>query len=506
MVARSAKTPAIVEVNNASFTTSSAADATNDEFMRRLGLKSRNMAARLAIARSLSVAAAPHPIAETERGRAIKGVNLFGDDLRMWLAYLLEHHGAEDVALDEVQELVGRHWARGANLLEQDWRSANDDFDKFVMSLASQAGLRSEGGISAHVVNDPLGLFAPRATAVTIEIGDLSEDVATRKTVDWALNGPNRSPHIAIAGGAGTGKTRTGVTMLRSIRKQTGVPIILFDMAKGDLASDARLVEALGATVVDPLQQAIPLDVLYATAGELKAASMRFRESFKRVPANKIGDAQGDVLREAAERAYAGSHPVRLSDVYDRLKELYAEKRKKDDVVTAAFKDMTAWDLFEPKMPPAAFFSRSWIIDVHRAPEAVQRLITFLIVDAAHAYLGHQEDSPMDADGNRALRLVVAIDEARRVLGYEHQSLISIVRESRSKGGVMMFISQSPDDFDQKNENFFENIGLGVCFRTNARSSALNAMLGQAFDLAGLKDGTCVTRLVDRGVTVVRAW
>jgi hypothetical protein len=70
----------------------------------------------------------------------------------------------------------------------------------------------------------------------------------------------------------------------------------------------------------------------------------------------------------------------------------------------------------------------------------------------------------------------------------------------------MMFISQSPDDFDQKSENFFENIGLGVCFRTNARSNVLNQMLGQNYDLGILKDGVCVTRLVDRGLTQVQAW
>jgi DNA helicase HerA-like ATPase len=104
------------------------------------------------------------------------------------------------------------------------------------------------------------------------------------------------------------------------------------------------------------------------------------------------------------------------------------------------------------------------------------------------------------------MRLVLAIDEARQVLGYEHQSLISLVRESRSKGGVMVFISQSPDDFDQRDENFLENIGLGVCFRTNARSSALNSLLGGPADVSGLPSGVCVTRLADRGLTYVMAW
>lgn len=504
MAARAAKTPTIIEINNASFTTSSTADASNEELKKRLGLKSRNLAARLAIARSLSVVSPPTALESDERGKVIKGVNLFGDDLRVWMAFLLEHAQSEDITLEDVQELVSRHWSRGLNLLAEDWKSAGEDFDRFVLTLASQAGVKAEGKAQTRDLSD-MGAFKPRATAVILPIGD-SIELSSKQKVEWIINAPGGSPHIAVLGAAGTGKTRTAINMLRDIRKQSGTPILLFDMAKGDLASNAKLVEALGATVVDPLRKPIPLDVLYATAEDLRQAAMRFRESFKRVPNSRIGDAQGDVLRQAAEAAFAGTHPIKLSDIHDRLKEIYATKRKKDDIVTATFKDMTAWDLFEPKFTPSDFFSRSWVVDLHKAPDAVKRLVCFLLFDAVHTYLSHSDDTPLDEAGNRALRLVMAVDEARLVLGYEHQSLISLVRESRSKGGVVMFMSQSPDDFDQKNENFFENIGLAACFRTAARSSALNALLGQTVDLNGLKNGVCVTRLVDRGVIQVRAW
>jgi hypothetical protein len=503
MAARAAKTPTIVEINNASFTTTPNADALNEDLMRRLGLKGRNMAARLAIARSLSVTSEPPPV-DDERGKVIKGVNLFGEDLRVWLAFILEHAQSEDITLEQVHDLVSRHWSRGLTLLNEDWKTAGEDFDRFVLNLASQAGVKAEGGAQTRDLTDT-GSFKPRATTVVVSIGD-SIEVTSKEKVEWNLNASGRPPHIAMLGAAGTGKTRTAMNMLRDIRKQSGAPVLLFDMAKGDLASDAKLVESLGATIIDPLHTPIPLDVLYATAQELRQAAMRFRESFKRVPNNRIGDAQGDVLRQAAEVAFAGTHPIKLSDVYDRLREVYATKRKKDDVVTATFKDMTAWDLFEPKLSPSEFFSKSWIIALNKAPDAVKRLVCFLLFDAAYTFLSHADESSIDESGNRALRLVVAVDEARLVLGYEHQSLISLVRESRSKGGVMMFISQSPDDFDQKNENFFENIGLAVCFRTAARSSALNALFGQSIDLNGLRDGVCVTRLVDRGVVHVRAW
>ena len=104
--------------------------------------------------------------------------------------------------------------------------------------------------------------------------------------------------------------------------------------------------------------------------------------------------------------------------------------------------------------------------------------------------------------------IVAVVDEARRVLSYGQQSLIGLVRESRSKGMSVFLISQSPDDYDSVEDNFLENIGLGFCFRTNATSSrVLRAWLGQSVDLASLPDGVAVTRLPGQpAVTRVKAW
>jgi DNA sulfur modification protein DndE len=159
-------------------------------------------------------------------------------------------------------------------------------------------------------------------------------------------------------------------------------------------------------------------------------------------------------------------------------------------------------------MKPADFFGHSWVIDVHEAPETAQRLIVFLMLDALYAYFKSLADAPLDRQNHRALRLVLVVDEARRVLSYGQQSLIGLVRESRSKGMSVFLISQSPDDYDSVEDNFLENIGLGFCFRTNATSSrVLRAWLGQSVDLASLPDGVAVTRLPGQpGVTRVKAW
>ena len=159
-------------------------------------------------------------------------------------------------------------------------------------------------------------------------------------------------------------------------------------------------------------------------------------------------------------------------------------------------------------MKPAEFFGQSWVIDVHEAAETAQRLVVFLMLDAVYAYFKSLDDAPMDGQNHRALRLVLVVDEARRVLNYGQQSLIGLVRESRAKGVSVFLISQSPDDFDTVEESFLDQIGLTACFRSNGTSPrVLRACLGQTVDLAGLPDGVAVTRLAGQPtLTRFKAW
>jgi DNA helicase HerA-like ATPase len=331
-----------------------------------------------------------------------------------------------------------------------------------------------------------------------VRLGDPGKNTATGQPVTWLLNGKG-SPHVALMGSTGTGKTRLAVNLIEQIRRQAGAPVILFDMAKGDLAGNRDLVQAIQGRVVKSPTQPVPLDVLHIPnpgMPEITNAAMRFRESFVRVAKSKPGGVQLDFLREAAQRAYRGEHPITIAAIRDALHEVYNESNRRPDAVTALFNDLTQWNLFLPQMKPAEFFGQSWVIDVHEAPETAQRLVVFLMLDALYAYFKSLDDAPLDRQRHRALRLVLVIDEARRVLSYGQQSLIGLVRESRSKGMSVFLISQSPDDYDSVEDNFLENIGLGVCFKTNATSSrVLKAYLGQAVDLASLPDGVVVTRL-----------
>lgn len=500
----------LVQINNATFHTTREGDELNEKFRMRLGVKYRYAPARLAIARSLSDPGPPPKIEDAERSKVVPGTELFGKDLPAWVALVVQHKGAPLEGIKDLKSLVASHWHRGIHMLWEDWKNQGEDFDQFLSLLASRAGIaegksgRFEtlvgGGREASVQTSP----------VPVRIGDPGTDLATRKPVDWISNAAGYPPHAAVMGGTNSGKTHLALNLLRQIKKQTNCPIIFLDIAKGDIAEKKSLIEPLGFRHVSVPQDSVPLNFLAADnldADSITQVALSFRDSFERV--ERIGAVQKDILRDSVVEALRSAPPVTLEDVRDAVQRVCDDRNAKPGTLMSVLNDLCAGrSLFVPEMSPSEFFARSWLVDLHNATETQQRLVVFLILDAAKRYFMSLPDAPTDDAGNRAYRGIIAIDEARRVLGYKHPSLSNLIRLVRSKGVAIWLMSQSPDDFDQEEDNFLENIGAAICFRTNAtKVKTLRTVLGGEVDLASLQAGVAITRLPGQKSFVrVQAW
>jgi DNA sulfur modification protein DndE len=320
----------LTDVLQASFRTSRQADSINEELRTVLGLPHRYGPARLAIARSLSLAEQPSldPVVGDEPGRVIKGDQLFGTDadLGTWTALLVESAG-RPLSKKELQDLAGAHWHRGAILLWQDWEESGHDYARFVRRLCEHAGLGgypSDGSDGARPAGEGPPQFAARP--IRLKLGDPGTDLATNQPLIWTLNAPGVSPHIAAMGTLGTGKTRTAINLLGQIKdQQRECAFVVFDF-KGDLAESTSLVDALRPQIVRPPSVPVPLDVLAPSARDdqsLNEAALRFRESFARVAQSRPGGIQLDALRDAARLALGRDGVVRIEHVRDALADVY---------------------------------------------------------------------------------------------------------------------------------------------------------------------------------------
>ena len=272
--------------------------------MRRLGYKVRYLAARLAIARSLSLADPPDLLSSDDEdegaGGAIRGQQLFGDgaDPAAWVALVTQRAGRGDLTRKDFQALIAAHWRRGADLLTKDWEEVNADLGAFVTRLADLGSLAATGEKSRQGGYGEM-LDKIITAAVMIPVGPVGEDARTGEPVIFPLNAPGGSPHMALMGGTNSGKTYTAITILRRIRTYGDVPMLAFDF-KGDLSE--KLAPLIGAEVLAPPRVPVPLNVLAATVIDetgLREAAGRIRESIARVKTSRISGVQSDALREA---------------------------------------------------------------------------------------------------------------------------------------------------------------------------------------------------------------
>lgn len=67
------------------------------------------------------------------------------------------------------------------------------------------------------------------AKPVTLNLGN---DIESNEVINWLVNGIGYAPNIALMGQAGSGKTRTMLSLIQQAQKQSNAPVILLDLEK----------------------------------------------------------------------------------------------------------------------------------------------------------------------------------------------------------------------------------------------------------------------------------
>lgn len=482
------------------FNSSSLAEEQSREL--KLGFSTNYQLARLAIGRSLGEADFPES-APDARGRNIRGQQLFGNEGEelLWISLLVTqfktHKPKTELTLALFQSLVRDNWHRGVDLLLNDWREAEGRYEKFIDILSTRRALLPE--VTDINSIDGIESWPDHAGAVWLQLGSLVDDAREAR---WLVNGQGYAPNVALMGQAGSGKTRTMLKVLEQAQEQSNAPVILLDLGKGDLSDNTDLAKRLNANIIRVPEQAIPLDMFHRNEESDNAAHVlqSFRDSFERAMTSRPGAKQLDAFREALRPVFNLQDHISLPLIKQALDRYYTEQKLKTDSVIATINDLIQFNLFNPEQAPDEFFRNNWIITFGNATDTSKKLAVFLLVDALHNYLKRCPESPIDEHGHRSLRLLLAIDEAKPLLHGRHPGLSNLLRLHRSKGLCVMLASQSPDDYEGASDDYLEQIGLPVCFRTNATSSrVLNNMFQRSPNFSSLDPGICLSVLEPGG-------
>ena len=488
-----------------SFKVSKFADDFTEQLRVYLSLDDRASVARLSIGRSLCEDSLPAEIEGEFATREIKGITLLGEDIPLWISLIVSHAGMDSPSESEITDLIRRLWHRGSALLSRDWKSADRDLVKFLQRLAAVAELPYGGLPSPVDFNEVLG-------PVTLRLGEIGliGTQADQKLAEWTINAPGTSPHFAIFGKSGSGKTRTAKSIYRQLANRYKIPMLIFD-PKGDLGSDESFVAELNAKVIRIGQDPIPLNCL-EHAGNTEHELLRVRDSFCDAIklAVNLGQVQQGRLKEVVSRCLNTNQNIGTTEVAQAVVDDYHDNGSKADQLLSICKSISEYKLFDTSMGCSEFFAQTWIISANHASEEQLRLCLLLMLNTLLRWLRAIPDSEITAE-HRNLRLLLSCDEARIIFDLaESSTLEGLVLECRSKGLSCFFLSQSPDHVDRGSDEILTQLSMVASFAADLRrESTCKRLFGESFNankLTRLETGSCLAKMPHLGTVVVKAW
>ncbi|MCF8050727.1 MAG: DndE family protein [Desulfobacterales bacterium] len=446
-----------------------------DEVLSALRFETKLEKATLArMAFALSLAKEGPDVAQSASftGAEMKRPTFVGEDeifMRTLICHVYRRRDIDEDGFFSNRSIVKSHIDSGAELLGRMYQECGRDADSLLTRLVDDV----EFGGRRETAGHGLDIFIGRTLLQQHEM-----IMGLNNTAKHA------NSHLAIMGKPGTGKTQFVLKILTDIRQQSNYQtnFIYFDY-KGDVVDNERFIEAAKVHPSRLLQggESLPINPFILPAYDEQTVNVSAREkaeSFASIN-SKLGVVQKGALTEAIRAAYAqradsGAPYPDFHDVYRMVAAMYEADNKKDDSLIEVLRDLSDFDLFwrhgSDVAPIDRLSNRTLLIDVHAMP-VLKELVAYLVIERLYKEMALLPDSPV-RDGRRTIRSILVIDEAHNYLSQRNIFLQRIIREGRSKGIVVFFASQSPNDYQQKFFNFQELLEFAFIFQCEGVSAA----------------------------------
>jgi len=453
-----------------------------DEYINGLRMETKLEKAtltRMAFAISLVRAGKGVLISSNFSGGELKRPTFFKEDetfIQTLVAFVYGNNSFTEDEFYSNKSIIKNHIDNGAKILWDLFEAHGKDVASWYAALLDEIELK---GAKEKLTKD-LDIFIGR-------------NILTNEPLIMELNNTQKhaNSHLAIMGKPGVGKTQFLLKILADIRVQSNYQTnyILFDY-KGDVVSNDSFIEITRAKAYRLLQnnESLPINPFVLPSYDEQAIQVSAREkaeSFASIN-SKFGIVQKGALTEAIVAAYAkrasSENPFPdFQDVLEIASLAYEEEGKKDDTLIEVLRDLANFNLFwshgSSVKPIDKLTNRTMVIDVHSMP-VLKELVAYLVIERLYKEMASLPDSPIK-DGRRAIRTILVVDEAHNYLSQKNIFLQRIIREGRSKGIVVFFASQSPNDYQQKFFDFQELLEFAFVFQCEGVSaSSIQDILG----------------------------
>lgn len=309
------------------------------------------------------------------------------------------------------------------------------------------------------------------------------------------------SHHIALAGMNGSGKTELMKDILYQIHNQTqgNLKFIFFDYKGEKREKLERFLSVTNCKFVDVLKDEYkfnPLSIINSDdENERNIQIQAFSDVICGIA--NLGTRQSITLRKVIRdfiEENTNKTPT-IEDIYDCLQLYYEESKIKPDTLIDIFDKLSNGLFSENKTGEKNIYEQNIYLNLpNHLPDTVRQLAVFFTLKYLLNLFTNLDDTQPDENKIKPMRYIIVVDEAHIYLKNKNarKALEDLLRMVRSKGVVVVMLSQGAEDFKQKDFDFSSQVKIPICLNVkNKDYRIIEAFLGtpsSKFKLEQAKD------------------
>jgi DNA sulfur modification protein DndE len=289
--------------------------------------------------------------------------------------------------------------------------------------------------------------------------------------------------NMAIAGMAGSGKTQFVKDLLYQMAVKTNnkLKFIFFDYkGEGNQSQLAPFLKATNCQFVDIVKDGgVKFNPFLSISSDHRQRPFSIRAFVDTISAiaTSIGSAQRSILISIVEQIFKNakdSSVPSIQDFFDATDNYYAENNRTQDSLYAVIRDIST-NIFNCSKDNPSLFEHSMYLNLPPdLSDTLRQLVVFLLLRYFNTYFS----STNDCEPNEhifPLRYVIVIDEAHIYLKNKNarKALEELLRLLRSKGVVIIMLTQGVDDFKTKDFDFASQVQLPICLNVQNKDYKL---------------------------------
>ena len=385
---------------------------------------------------------------------------------------VLDQHYNKSTFEEEFIKLFKLHLNHGLNLLDNKIEKGNiskgDHIDVLMKAVKSGLALRKKN-VKTHT-NQKKKQVREYDESLSFNLGTNENGETVEIRINDLREFDNRN--IAIAGMAGSGKTQLIKDILYQISLKTNheLKFIFFDYkGEGNPEQLKPFLDATKCNFVDIVNDGgLKFNPFLSISSDERQRLFSIKAFVDTIATfvPSVGVAQKNILMNVITDLFDEkdtTYPT-INELFARLQQYYEENNKRPDSLYAGVQDLTT-NIFNCSSDNPNVLNSSLYLNLPPAlSDTLRQLIVFLLLRYFNTYFSSTNDCE-PKDHIFPLRYVIVIDEAHIYLRNKNarKALEELLRLLRSKGVIIVMLSQGVEDYRTKDFDFASQVKLPIC-------------------------------------------